>query len=341
MRARIQSRKLVWLTATAVVAITGFVVIWLAENDSQTERASRIADPMVDRVTVSAPVEPGSQTASVERYPASRVAARAVAVVFPNGVSVSVQLRGVPSPGVPISGSRARLTDFYDQLAGRALAGEAAAAHELARQLQKCKGAYSDEASLNAAIMSLREQGFVTYADGRTSIKFQHDVGIERIEESELRRPFEFCRGIGSAQLEDAEKWQQMAMEAGYYWAWQDWARNLRGTPQELEAWNSLWLRGHASVLQALTIRYREGVAGSPPDYIRAYAYRLIEFGLMQAAFSQLPSPTPTQQMMLVTVEDTVRYAGSFLTPGETETAVALAVELLRNNQNCCIGRWH
>jgi len=292
-------RKSAWLIATAIVAIVLVTALWLAGRDSHVEVAAPITDSDADQVPAAASVQKDTPTTPPERYSAPPGKAREVMVDFPNGASASVRLLNMPFPGVPISGSRVQLIDFHDQLARRAHAGETAAAHELARQLDRCKAANESESEL-----------------------------------------FEFCRGIDSTQLAQASMWRQMAIDGGYYWAWQDWARSLRGTPQELEAWNVLWERGYSSALQVLAMRYSQGIAGSPPDYVRAYAYKLIESGLMQAAFKELPSPTPTQQYMLVTVDESLRHKGSYLTPAETETAVALAIELLRNNRNCCIGKW-
>lgn len=236
-----------------------------------------------------------------------------MAVGFPDGTSVMVPLLSMPHPGVRIEGGLTHLADFYRQVAPRARAGDAAAAFELARKLRQCKDLLSRDASVEPA------QG-------------QLPADTQRLD---------FCRGTDQSLLDEADLWRQMAIDAGSYFAMQDLARELRGTPQELEIWESLWQRGHVSALQVLKIRYSQGASGAPPDYVRAYAYTLIYSGLLQAAFSELRSPTPTQQMMLVTVEDSVRQAGSYLTPAETETAIALAASLLKDNQNCCIGRWH
>jgi len=304
--------KPIWLVASAIAAVAIIIWIWFDDRGSDSRAVAATSAADANRAADQATLEPATPPAPTASSPPDRTKGRVVAVGFPDGTNVPVQLRNMPFPGVRISGTPTTLSDFYQQLAPRARAGDAAAAHELARKLKQCKDTLTSDALL---------------ASGGE----QPRPGSQMLE---------FCSGVDSRLLDEEDMWRQIALDAGYYWALQDLARDLRGTLQEVEIWEALWERGHASALQVLKIRHSQGVAGSPPDYVRAYAYKLIEFGLMQAAFTELPSPTPTQQMMLVTVEDSLRQAGSYLSPGETATAVALAVELLRNNRNCCIGKW-
>lgn len=300
-------RKISWVIAAAILAIAGVMVLWLYDSGSRNEDAAPISGATVDSASVAAVDEADTSAPPVERGMESRGADREVTAAFPNGVNIPVRLRNVPHPGAPVSGNTARLIDFYDQLAERARAGEARAAYELSRQLQRCKEALAK-------------------------------VG-PRDPESGQEELLEFCSGIDAARLEEAPMWRQLAVDAGYYWAWQDWARGLRGTPKELEAWNTLWERGYFTALQGLQIAHTKGVAGSPPDYVSAYAYKLIEFHVMQAALKD--SLSPTYRNWLIAVEESLRHSGSYLTPAETEAAIALAVELLMNNPKCCIGRWN
>jgi hypothetical protein len=312
MQARGSGYKSIGLIAAALAAVAA--VIWLKSDrdDSDTREIASApvsdASPAVDWTGL----EPSKPPTTTETRPPGRDAIRVVSVNFPDGTSIAVPLRSMPHPSVRIEGGLTTLADFYRQVAPQAQAGDPAAAWELARKLRQCK-----------ELLSRKE-------------------GVEHVRDQLPAEPFwlDFCRETDASILDEADMWRQAAIDAGYYFAIQELARDLRGTRQELEIWESLWQRGHASVLQVLKIRYSEGVAGSPPDYIRAYAHKLIEFGLMQAAISDSRSPTPNQRLMLIMTEDSLRQAGSYLTPGETATAVALAVEILRSNRNCCIGRW-
>lgn len=310
MQARIRGIKSVWFVAVAIAAVAGGVWLWLVDGASD-RRAAQSVHAFESRPAIERP-QPTVPPMRNEAGAPANGAIRVVAVDFPGGRSVTVPLRSMPHPGVRIQGPLTTLTDFYRQVSPLARAGDAAAAFELARKLGQCKELLSRAPSTEPAPGQL-------------------PADAERLE---------FCRGATLSILDEADMWRRMAIDAGYYFALQDLARELRGTPQELEIWESLWQRGYASVLQVLKMRYSQGVAGSPPDYVRAYAYKLIELGLMQAAFRDFPSLTPTQQYMLSTVTDSLRQAGSYLTPGETEAAVALAVEILTSNRNCCIGRW-
>ncbi|HXV40911.1 MAG TPA: hypothetical protein VD701_08115 [Steroidobacteraceae bacterium] len=313
MLTRGQGLKAFWPIASAIAAVA--VMIWLGfyndGSDSGAVTPTSAAD--ANRTANQAPLQAAVPPAGPESGPSDRTKSRVVAVGFPDGTSVTVRLLSMPHPGVRIEGGLTNLADFYRQVAPLARAGDSAAAFELARKLGQCKELLSRKDAVEPAPGQLP-------ADPQW---------------------LDFCHGAEESVLDEADLWRQMAIDAGYYFAMQDLAREHRGTPQELEIWESLWQRGHVSALQVLKIRYSQGASGSPPDYVRAYAYTLIYSGLLQAAFSELPSPSPTQQMMLVTVEDSVRQAGSYLTPAETETAIALAASLLKDNQNCCIGRWH
>lgn len=312
MNASARRLKTFWTIAVAIAAMLG--VFWVSGGHNRSDSRGVRPVPSVDTSPVVGRTgpEPETSPAPVEARPPGRGATRVVTVEFPNGASITVPLRVMPHPGVRLEGGLTTLTDFYRQLAHRARAGDAAAAFELARKLEQCRRLLATEAAVEPA------------------------SGQQPADPKWL----DFCRGTADSMLDEAAMWRQQAVDAGYYFAMQDQARELRGTPRELEIWESLWQRGHANALQLLKIRYSQGVAGSPPDYVRAYAYTLIYFGLMQAAFQDLQSQTPTQKYMLFTVEESLRQAGSYLTPGETETAITLAIELLKKNPNCCIGRW-
>lgn len=115
----------------------------------------------------------------------------------------------------------------------------------------------------------------------------------------------------------------------------------LGETQEGFEIWDALWRQGNSGALPALGIWYAKGIpesTGGRPDYVSAYAYKLIYFKLTEAAVRN--SVSPLRSHMLTSLEDSLRHTGGFLNPAQLEEAVALARVLLENNANCCADQW-
>lgn len=262
---------------------------------------------------------------------------KAVDIAFPDGTTIHVTLKPVV---VPWSGVQMpeRLADAYADLKQRAEGGDAPAARTLYQWLSRCDRAFEDEASFNAAVERLHTERVLMSPNASGPRRLPAGADVAEWERLELRQPYEFCKGITAGQKAEAGSWLQLAARAGDYIALQRWAQSLGDTPEGLAALEDLWNRGFSSVLSALAIRNSRGILSAAPDHVRAYAYSFINFKLLEAAYEG--SSSPTRRMMLMAVEDSLRYRGGLLTPQETQRAIELAAQLLAENPNCCTGSW-
>jgi hypothetical protein len=268
-----------------------------------------------------------------------RVAAspRKVGITFEDGTTIPVELRPIrlaPAP-FPVP---ARLADRYAELVRMAQQGDGAAARSLHKWLGVCQRAYGDETSLHNAIARLHADRVVISPDAtRPPIVLPVGADVKEFEKLELRRPYEFCSGITAQQKAEAPRWLDVAVQAGDFQAVQEYAVQLGDTAEALKIWDTLWQeQGFRGSLSPLAIRYSNGVAGGPPDYVRAYAYKLIELKLLEAAYQD--SASPNSRNMLGAMQESLRYTGGFLDPQQTAAATALAKQLLAENPNCCSG---
>jgi hypothetical protein len=293
----------------------------------------------VERLAAESHVTAQEQVPAAERR---TQAGRNVLISFSDGATQTVQLRPLPPVGARVTGPKDRLVNYYADLRRRAEGGEGAAAFRLYQELTRCKRAYGDEQSLKTAIDRLYRERLVAFPDsGIQPIRLRPNADLGEFERQELRRPYEFCLGISDEQKQQASIWLQQGVEAGDHWAMQARAMELGETQEGFEIWDALWRKGNSGALPALSIWYAKGIpesTGGRPDYVSAYAYKLIYFKLTEAAVRN--SVSPLRSPMLTSLEDSLGHTGGFLNPAQLEEAVALARVLLENNANCCAGQW-
>lgn len=279
----------------------------------------------------------GEDTASARR------SIHRLQVDFPDGSSITVSWRQADPPPPPLPPSD-RLIDQYDDLRRLAEQGHGAAARTLYRALRSCRRAFETESSLNAALQRLRNERVLTTAGEPRVMPLPAGARVADFEE-DLRRSYAYCSGVTAGMREEAARWAELAARAGDYLGLQDWAAELGRTAAGLRAWTDAWERGLASALAPLALLHASGVSepdGRPPDHVLAYAYTLLELQITQAVVNQLSGAdrlAPTaRRNRIIALQDTLRYRAGFLSPQETEAAIALARELLSKNPNCCTG---
>jgi hypothetical protein len=271
---------------------------------------------------------------------------RNVSISFPDGTTLAVRLRQFV-PAAPPVYSNERLTDVYEDLRRAAEQGHSAAARTLYEMLTTCQYAYADEPSLNAALRRLRTEGVLVFPESVRDVERVQPVpeGLDRAQlENTLTRPYEFCLGISEEQRGEALRWAEMAADRVDVLAMRKWAQELKkqGRAQEsFELLDSLWRAGDASAAMALAIFYQDDVPaffGGNQNYVRAYAFHLIRNKLYEAASQG--SVSPNRANRLAAQEAALQSIGARLTPQGQQAAEALAVQLLVENTNCCLGTW-
>ncbi|NJO12673.1 MAG: hypothetical protein HC872_03495 [Gammaproteobacteria bacterium] len=324
------------VAAIAVVAATRAFV----EEATPPQKPAMLSVPPEGVSTEGASPSVRFLAASGTPIAAGEETSETAVVSFPDGSSVSVivgWIRPRPPPLHPLE----RLSDGYSKLVQLAHAGDGAAARTLHRELSKCQRAHIDERSLNSAIDRLRRQRSLQLGSNLHARSVGPGEDLEVIAESDLRGPYRYCEGITIEQRMEAAEWARRAAAAGDYLGLQDWARSLGNTEAALQAWQSAWDRGYMSALPPLARLYASGAlssTGHEPDHVRAYAYKYINFKLMEAKYGV--EPMAGQINMLASVESSLNHTGSFLTPLQTQQAIKIAKHLLETNQYCCRGSW-
>lgn len=326
------------IALAAVVAIA-HIVSTRAKRDPQ--QAPPAVAPKTTEGSIEAVIDPQDEPLSEVARTETAVEDQELQVRFPDGTLVSVRMREVHPDPPPVDVSES-LTSNYAKLRSLAESGNAAAARTLSRELQRCRRAYSDEASLNAAINRLRATRVVIYPNGsRPSVELRPGDDVATFVERELESPYEHCEGITNEQKAEAAQWARVAADGGDYLGFQDWATELGWTQAGFDAWENVWERGYKAALTPLAMMYRKGIptsAGGQPDYVRAYAYSFVGFKLREAAYAG--SASQAHRGRLVAMEDSLRHWSSYLTPQQTDEAVSLAKQILTENHNCCAGSW-
>ena len=335
------TRSFLLAISAVVLAVVGIGVALTIGHDRATPETqpTRREDVHSARGAPAVAAERVSQApaivGAVELGEESKTSGLEAVVKFPDGSAVPVVLRTVEIQTIP---KPQRLAEVYEDLAQRANSGDGVAARTLHTWLQHCRHAFADKASLEKAITRLKTERVVTSADGRPPRRLRPGVSIEQVEEGEFREPFEFCEGVSEAQKQEAETWLELGAKAGDYKAMQTWAAHKRYSQEAVDYLEALWQGGYSAALPGLAIRYGKGVDGGQPDYVRAYALKLINLKLLEAAYEG--SGSPTHRMKLGAVEDSLHGTAALLNPQQTQEAVVLATGLLRENANCCLGLW-
>jgi len=265
---------------------------------------------------------------------------RDTVITFPDGTEVNIKLinwQPDPPPFYPTE----KLIDMYDALVAEAEIGNAAAARTLYEALTICEMAFSDEASYQEALSLLRQKGVRSYP-GDQHAQENIPPGLDTSHHEEMiTEQYIKCQGITTRQKQNKIQWAEMAAHGGDFLAMRTMANEQGFTQEGFEWYEKGWKSGHASAADALSIWYRNGApdsAGGKPDYISSYAYLLINFKIYENVFNS--SNSPQAQNRIVDMENALLGIGGYLNPQDQVKAEELAVKLLQDNSNCCLGGW-
>lgn len=348
-----------WPLAVAAITVTAIATIVAVEIPRPNDRArsSKPSTPSRQHTQVPSVAESFTVAPPMRNEELSWIQARQspalrpqttkeVQISFPDGATVAVKLQSGLPARVHLDEPVHRLTDVYAEFRRRAEAGEAVAATFLHSQLEYCKRAYKDEASLKQALEQFRRDKAVilpipdipgmNLSVEKRRLRADTPEKVAEFEEVYFKQPYEYCKGISDEQTREAQTWLRMAADQGEFWALQETAALLGNSPEGVAIWESLWKQGNSGAVQPLAIFHQRGVGGGPPDYVRAYAYTFLHFKLLEAAYQNPPTQIPSG--MLQAAEDVMRYSDGFLNPQQQEAAVQLARQLLLENRNCCNG---
>ncbi|MBL8270974.1 hypothetical protein [Steroidobacter sp.] len=259
-------------------------------------------------------------------------------VEMPDGEQIEVMLKPMPR-GTPLGIELSdRLKDDYGPLRAMAEAGNAGAAMMLYDELERCREAFTTEASLNEALTRLKRDRVLIY---RSANKKPQPIGQssdpEQVAQSFLIKPAKRCAGTTDAQIAESPQWLERAAEGGDMRARLAWGQAKFGTPEAVTDFTQLWNEGNLYALQSLQMALLR-LPDPATDYAYIYAYNLIELKLYEAAAATDRSRSYNFQLQVL--GERSNYLQGFLNPQETTRANEIAAFLLRNNPNCCEGPW-
>lgn len=262
-------------------------------------------------------------------------ATKSLTMTLPDGEAIPITLRVMEAirPSVNLE---SELAPMYDSLVAEAESGNIVAARFLGQALDICRGAFSSQSELDAAIDVLRTTGNRTYGDGREPQQY-NGIATKDLE-SAMRKQYEFCKGISKSAAFSSLSWTKRAADAGDYYALKRWIGKIGQNNESFELWHDAFERGYVWAAQELAYYYMNGIGGGMggvADDYNAYVYQTIAFkfeaAMMESAKTEPNTDTLAQYNVVLT-----RLAGK-LRPGEVEQAHKKIASILSSNNNCCV----
>ena len=231
---------------------------------------------------------------------------------------------------------------LYEKLSDKALAGEAVAARLLSGLIEECNETHVDEALHNESLDRLREHQEYPSANPKFSgIKVSEDM-IQQIDDYFVKQ-YSKCKGLTLSQRKESQQWARLAADGGDFLGLEQLARHPDTTGNERVAllerkWNDYGFIDSVTGLAAALSDY-----GKPPGYedtevdnVKAFAYFLIGSKLNVAVAEKDGQSSIALTELRVGNDTFESLVSRNLTPAEHLAAEQLALEMIKNNINCC-----
>lgn len=335
------------LSLAGAVALAGVVVALVLRNgsDAPLPAPTKLLAPIplqVPQAPLPAPIAP--EPVKLLEGAALAEAQRSLPGVLelPGGRRIGIAFKPTPTTALHLPPNSGSFADDYANLSNWATLGNADAATELHLLLERCQLAFRTEAELQSAVTLLKRNRLLTYPQRRKPpVQLPAQADVDASAQQLLIAPFKACQGSTPAQLAESGTWLMVAVSQNNLRAQQIQAMKLGDTPQAIHAWQRLWNAGHATSLQPLQILHSRGAAdplARRPDYLRAYAYTLIELKLHEAAAAA--DPVNVHAMQIRSLRELLGHHERFLSATQIQQAVELGAALLQENPNCCFVAW-
>lgn len=268
---------------------------------------------------------------------------RYVSVLLSDDKAVTIQLK----QHSPLEYSEnGKINEIHDKLATEAEDGNTEAAAQLANELSKCSIAPRTSYDLDKALAQLKEERTFSshYGSGNRVVQVTVSPTYLPATTELIRKRYNECSGISDGQLSNLNKWLSQAAKGGDTRSLHALLRIHGRTPEAFSLMKSAWDAGYVSngygIAQMLALGIGESGYIGEPQYISAYAYALITNQVWGKAYEINNSPVSGNR--ITDMEQALQSSfGNFMTSQEIIEAENLAVTLLRQNGNCCIGGWN
>ena len=271
-------------------------------------------------------IESDGQANSKQQYPAN------VNITLPNGATIERFFDVTGYGKLPRMTSK-NVGEYLSMLETLTNEGNGAAAYELYGLLKRCSNSARSDTeyrAIEAAILSQESE--------KSPLSIDDQLLANKMT-------FLLCRNVTDDQLENKELLRSLALENNSLMALSNRARELLfdSPGQAGEIYKELWNRGHVTTGHALTYVYRitdfDGHDPSKPNLIKAHAYRLAK-DIVDQQFLQNQGSIDLGNT-LSQIDQGQAISAAMLSPQEQKEAEELAIQLLIDNESCCIDEWN
>ena len=255
----------------------------------------------------------------LNRYP------KLIEVGFPNGRKLKVEYKLDPRLDLPQPDPN-DLSNYIENLISLAEDGDNAyAADQVSELLGICSNAPRSYAALQQAV-SAPYDGSSIFPNAES-----------------LNYYFEICKNVSNAQIATQGDYLDVALENGVYRAVSNTTNDLLGVDNErrAELLRISWESGNIGLGSSIAADYYTGSLpelNGVPDYVTGYAYHLAQDTVIKSLWEQSSSIQAPQRIL--DIDQSLLSVASTLTPEQLLQSEALAVRLIEENENCCIGLW-
>lgn len=255
-------------------------------------------------------------------------------VQFGDGEVVTLRMTSEPSEW--LIGNQP-LATHYEDLAKLAKGGNAVVAENLSDAIKRCETAYDTRANLDSALTLLRDRRLLQVR-GEPAAAIRGDVDIEKVAQTVLIEPFEFCSGLTNEQRTSAHEWQALAVSLGNADAAAAALETESDATKRQALFDILWAHGDPEALRAKSQFYEERSKGNDArrdDSVRAYAYMFAMNEFAKYSASVL-APGRLRTTYHNSIASALERLDAALTPEQRRAGVKAAAELMRSNPACC-----
>ena len=225
--------------------------------------------------------------------------------------------------------------DNYAYFKTFAEAGSGFAAYQLANLMSSCSGAFLTRAELDKAITQMRRTFSYYDPEREATVRLGEPEKVEESVERKIRH-FENCKVFTADQLQEHQKWIELASNNGFPLAMIEYGDKLDDPLVALELYRGAWHQGEGGALLSMATSleklYNQGI--DPQAMIPAYAAMHAFVTLLQTAYGA--NPERVVGRWTIRNQAKLDQMARELLPHELETATELARTLINTNKNCC-----
>jgi len=281
------------------------------------------------------PIDPKRENA-INAFP------KKIDVTFPSGEIVSVTYRLRDKDYLPVLRS-IDIGIYINQFIKLVEQNKnGAAAYEVYRMLANCFEAPRSSKEYYSRLKELLATGKYRYGRAETSVWLvEPDSNGYQNSVYSLQAQFHSCRNVSDKLINERKLWLERAIELNSLGAlissrfYSERYDPIGDAHFYKNAWDAGYIIIGGNLIEGDVSRR---ASGRPSDPIRTHAYSLVKKTILDGYLKQIEEPNEPYLRLLGLNNYT--SDNPQLTPDDLLKAENLAIELIRNNENCCKGPW-